>query len=194
MICSYVCRIYHSSLLRYCLLCARFQAFILSKLTAGWTIARSHYASCLVRSSCAAAQWRCSVRSINAILWSPSTGLVCHSPEMNWGSSGIVRNSHKFNKWRRHLGSDLNFGPVQNEHLVVRTYDRWPLRASGFLGPLARLARRVKNNRRTSRPVVNVEAWDYIVKWCSSLACNWEYTAGYIALLLTLILMMSNQM
>ena len=75
---------------------------------------------------------------------------------------GIVRNRPKQpnqNKWRRYLGSDLNLGPVQNEHLVVRTYDRWPLRASGFLGPLARLAPRVKNTRRASGPVVNVEAW-----------------------------------
>ena len=74
---------------------------------------------------------------------------------------GIVRNRPKQpnqTKWRRHLGSDLNFGPVQNEHLVVRTYDHWPLRASGFLGPLARLAPRVKNTRRASGPVVNVEA------------------------------------
>ena len=66
---------------------------------------------------------------------------------------GIVRNRPKQpnqNKWRRHLGSDLNFGPVQNEHLVVRTYDRWPLRASGFLGPLARLAPQVKNTQRAS--------------------------------------------
>ena len=44
---------------------------------------------------------------------------------------GIVRNRPKQpnqNKWRRILGSHLRFGPVQNEHLVVRTYDRWPLR------------------------------------------------------------------
>ena len=74
---------------------------------------------------------------------------------------GIVRNRPKQpnqKKWRRHLGSDLNFGPVQNEHLVVRTYDRWPLRASGFIGLLARLAPGVKNTRRASGPVVNVEA------------------------------------
>ena len=59
----------------------------------------------------------------------------------------IVRNRPKQpnqNKWRRRLRSDLRFGPVQNEHLVVRTYDRWPLRASGVLDPLVRLARRVK--------------------------------------------------
>ena len=83
--------------------------------------------------SCAAAQWRRSVRSINAILWSPSTGLVCHSPEMNWESSETAKS-------KQMAATSRIFGPVQNEHLVVRTYDRWPLRASGFLGPLAQLA------------------------------------------------------
>ena len=55
-------------------------------------------------------------------------------------------------------GSDLCFGPVQNEPLVVRTYGHWPLRASGLLDLLARLANRVKKSRRASGPAVNVEA------------------------------------
>ena len=57
------------------------------------------------------------------------------------------------NKWMRRLRSDLRivldlilrsdlrFGPAQNKHLVVRTDGHWPFRASGLLGPLARLAK-----------------------------------------------------
>ena len=57
------------------------------------------------------------------------------------------------------LRSDLCFGPAQNKHLVVRTDGHWPFRASGLLGPLARLAKEGEKICRASGPAVNVEAW-----------------------------------
>ena len=44
---------------------------------------------------------------------------------------------------------------------MARTYARWPLRASGVLGPLARTGPQSKKSRRASGPAVNVEAWGF---------------------------------
>ena len=167
IICAYVCRIYHSSLLRYCLLCARFQPFIVSKLNAELSpAAMSPAAMLLLRSACAAAQWRRSVAPLSAILWSPSTGLVCHSPEMNWESSGIVPNSHiKTN------GSDISDLIYASDQ--CRTNTMWselmiagPLGPqSGFLYPLARLARLTRLARLARRVKKHADACANSILW-----------------------------
>ena len=56
-------------------------------------------------------------------------------------------------RWRRRLDLICTSGQRRTNTLVARTYARWPLRASGVLGPLAR---RVK---KAAGPAVNVEAW-----------------------------------
>ena len=50
-------------------------------------------------------------------------------------------------------------GQRRTNTLVVRTYARWPLRASGVLDPLARTGPASEKSRRASGPAVNVEAW-----------------------------------
>ena len=83
---------------------------------------------------------------------SSSTGLVCHSPEINWERPGVGRITEN-NEWRRRLRSDLRFGSSGQRRtniLVARTYARWPLRASGLLDPLARTGPPSEKSRRAS--------------------------------------------
>ena len=61
-------------------------------------------------------------------------------------------------RWRRRLDLICTSGQRRTNTLVARTYARWPLRASGVLGPLARTAPPSKKSRRASGPAVNVEA------------------------------------
>ena len=65
-------------------------------------------------------------------------------------------------RWRRRLDLICTSGQRRTNTLVARTYARWPLRASGVLGPLARTGPQSKKSRRASGPAVNVEAW-YLV-------------------------------
>ena len=62
-------------------------------------------------------------------------------------------------RWRRRLDLICTSGQRRTNTLVARTYARWPLRASGVLGPLARTGPQSKKSRRASGPAVNVEAW-----------------------------------
>ena len=62
-------------------------------------------------------------------------------------------------RWRRRLDLICTSGQRRTNTLVARTYARWPLRASGGLGPLARTGPPSKKSRRASGPAVNVEAW-----------------------------------
>ena len=61
-------------------------------------------------------------------------------------------------RWRRRLDLICTSGQRRTNTLVARTYARWPLRASGVLGPLARTGPQSKKSRRASGPAVNVEA------------------------------------
>ena len=61
-------------------------------------------------------------------------------------------------RWRRRLDLICTSGQRRTNTLVARTYARWPLRASGVLGPLARTGPPSKKSRRASGPAVNVEA------------------------------------
>ena len=63
-------------------------------------------------------------------------------------------------RWRRRLDLICTSGQRRTNTLVARTYARWPLRASGGLGPLARTGPPSKKSRRASGPAVNVEACD----------------------------------
>ena len=57
-------------------------------------------------------------------------------------------------------------GQRRTNTLVVRTYARWPLRASGVLDPLAR---RVK---KAAGPAVDVEACIVSRSWAKASACH----------------------
>ena len=93
------------------------------------------------------------VAPLSSILRSPSTGLVCHSPEMNRETlQPCAPTAWKQHRWQRRLDLICTSGQRRTNILVVRTYARWPLRASGVLDPLAR---RVK---KAAGPAVNVEA------------------------------------
>ena len=81
-------------------------------------------------------------------------------------------------RWRRRLDLICTSGQRRTNTLVARTYARWPLRASGGLGPLARTGPPSKKSRRASGPAVNVEAWaivKQILSWSMepiSVICN----------------------
>ena len=90
----------------------------------------------------AVAMYRITV-SLSAILRSPSTGLVCHSPEMNWETR-----KHRITE------NEINGGDVSDlicASEVRASAERTPLWPE-VLDPLAR---RVK---KAAGPVVNVEA------------------------------------
>ena len=116
IICAYVCRIYHSSLLRYCLVCALFQPLVVSKFKAAEL---SSAMLLLGPLSMRAARAPLNGAAQCDILRSPSTGLVCHSPEINWETRKRPESteSPKKNQMAQRLRSDFRFGPVQNEHL-----------------------------------------------------------------------------
>ena len=107
IICAYVWSIYHSSLLRYCLLCALFQHLVVSKLSR-WYFAR-HAVAWSLRAA------------LSAILWSPSTRLVCRSSEMNWEMRKRPEAAESLKtKWMAATSQIWfalrKFGPAQNEH------------------------------------------------------------------------------
>ena len=90
------------------------------------------------------------VAPLSAILRSPSTGLVCHSPEMNWETVQRLKTTQMAATSR----SDLHFGPAQNEHPGGPN-----LRS---LAPSGQLSARSTGpqSKKAVRPAVNVKACD----------------------------------
>ena len=138
IICAYICSIYHSSLLRYCLLCALFQHLVVSKLSR-WTFV------------CHDIAWYAQHASPLSAIVIYRISLSLAGNEL--GNARSWSNHRKQNEWRRHLRSDLCFGSSGQRRtniLVARTYARWPLRASGLLDPLARTGPPSEKSRRAS--------------------------------------------
>ena len=77
-------------------------------------------------------------------------------------------------RWRRRLDLICTSGQRRTNTLVARTYARWPLRASGVLGPLARTGPQSKKSRRASGPAVNVEAWTRCARYDFNFQTDWH--------------------
>ena len=136
IICAYVCSIYHSSLLRYCLLCAPFQPLVVSKLSR-WTFAR-HPVDRAQHASLASGAAKCDIATaIYRISWSFAGNELGNAPTA-W----------KQLRWRRRLDLICTSGQRRTNTLVARTYARWPLRASAVLDQLARRVKKASGQCR----------------------------------------------